>query len=292
MERTVRGFLPVNKPPGITSYQVIREIKRYFRGRIGHGGTLDPFAGGLLIVLLNEATKLAPFILDSEKEYTGTIRLGVKTDTFDITGQTTEQREVPVFSVDGLQSAAGKFVGSIEQRPPSFAALKHEGKKFYELAREGKDVPVRLRQGVIRELEITGYAAPEVGFRAVVGRGTYLRSLANDFGETLGCGGCLAALLRRRIGRASLDQAVGIPGSLDDMMTKVRPAEELVVHLPRIVTDQVLDLVQGKGVVNQDGLADGQFVRIVDAAGRFLAIGIAGGKVIKPKRIIFADAVE
>ncbi len=286
----LRGFIPVNKPPDITSFQVIREIKRFYRGKIGHAGTLDPFATGLLIVLVGDATKLAPFVLDLEKEYSGTIQLGQKTDSYDVTGKVLEQSAVPGLTLNDLRSAAAHFVGSIEQRPPSFAALKHEGRKFYELAREGKHVPVRSRRIVIHTFEVTQYREPYVDFRAVVGRGTYLRSLANDFGVLLRCGAILSKLIRTRIGRITLDPGLSkLPSDLDTMTRMLRQPVELVGHLPAVSTDRLSDLRQGKSIPDDHGFAERTLVSLSNPDATFLAIGVAENGIIKPKRIIYVD---
>lgn len=286
----LRGFIPINKPPGITSFQVIREIKRFHRGKIGHAGTLDPFAAGLLIVLIGDATKLAPFVLDLEKEYSGTIQLGLKTDTYDVTGKVLERNAVPDLSLEAVRAAAVRFLGTIEQRPPPFAALKHQGRKFYELARAGKEVPVRPRPVIIHEFEIVQYRLPNVDFRAVVGRGTYLRSLASDFGNLLGCGATLSKLNRTRIGRITLDPALSrLPSDLETMTGMLRQPFELVDHLPAVSTDRLSELSQGKSISDDHGFPEQTLVSLSNADGTFLAIGVVARGMIRPKRIIHAD---
>ncbi len=282
------GFLIINKPAGITSFQVIRNIKSFFPEKVGHAGTLDPFATGLLIILFNASTKLMPFILDWEKEYTGTIRLGIRTDTYDITGKIIETRSLAKTDFKLLKDIARDFCGEILQIPPPFSALKYRGRKFYELSRAGEKVPERRRKVRVHSFIITGYDPPDLNFRAVVGKGTYLRSIADDFGQRLGTGACLLTLRRVRIGSFCLDEAIEAPANLGEFKKKLRPTSELIRDLPRIVTEECDLLLKGKRILNSRCFSSGQLVALTDDTGSFLAIGVVDGEWIKPKRIITA----
>lgn len=181
---------------------------------------------------------------------------------------------------------ARSFTGTIEQVPPSFAALKHKGKKFYELAREGKEVPERPRKVLVKSFEIIEYKPPEINFRAIVGRGVYLRSLANDFGQKLDCGGCLSSLARIRIGSFRLSEAIDPPQSLEVLVKGLRPAAELITHLPKIANFDIERVRKGQDFPNTEKLADTMVVQLLDDQDSFLAIGQVAGEKIRPRRII------
>ena len=182
------AVLIVDKPAGITSAEVVRQIKARVRpARVGHLGTLDPFATGLLPILIGEATKLAPFLQDGEKEYEGVIRLGIETDTLDRTGTETQTAEVPALSAEKLAEAAARFTGKIVQQPPIFSAIKRDGVPLYKLARRGGEVePPPPREVEISRLHLDAIDATSIHFVATCSTGTYMRSLARDIGVALG----------------------------------------------------------------------------------------------------------
>ncbi len=190
----------VDKPVGFSSFQMVRLLRKKY-DKVGHAGTLDPLASGLLIILLNDATKEFRRFESCDKEYSGEIMLGIATDTYDITGRViarSNRNARP--STEDLQKAADSFVGEIDQRPPGFSALKIHGKRCYALSRQGKQICPAPRRVLVKELAITGSSEDTVRFRTIVGKGVYVRSLANDFGERLGCGATLISLRRMRIG--------------------------------------------------------------------------------------------
>lgn len=178
--------------------------------KIGHAGTLDPLATGLLIICTGKFTKKINEFMAQEKEYTGTIMLGAVTPTFDLESQPEQQKDISFLTDEMIYAATILFKGDIEQLPPKFSAIKKDGVALYELARRGEEVELKARKINIREFEITKIDLPAVHFRVVCSTGTYIRSLANDFGEKLGCGGYLGSLCRTRIGDFSLDQALDI----------------------------------------------------------------------------------
>lgn len=195
------GILLVDKGAGETSFDVVRKIKGALGiKKVGHAGTLDPFATGLLIILVGQGTKLAPYLMTGRKTYLGTMRLGVETDTQDPTGQRISASPVPDFSLEEVQAAASGFVGEIEQVPPAFSAVRYQGKRAYALARKGIGMKLQKRKVRIYGLDILEAELPEVTFQVVCSRGTYVRTLAADLGKRMGAGAHLKAL--RRLGSA------------------------------------------------------------------------------------------
>jgi len=208
----IDGILLINKQAGITSYDVIRKLKRILpQGqKIGHGGTLDPFATGLLIILLGEYTRKMVEILEMEKEYVVKAQFGYATDTQDITGKKikgiSDLRAVKQAEVEKLIKE--NFIGEISQTPPQFSAKKIKGKKAYELAREGKEVKLQPKVVTVKSFEIIGYDWPFVTFKIVCSSGTYVRTLVNDLGLLLGTFATAVKLERTRIGEYTLENAI------------------------------------------------------------------------------------
>lgn len=202
------SLLLVDKPAGFSSFQIVRLMQKS-SGKVGHAGTLDPFASGLLILLLNRATRQFDTIQKLEKEYTGEILLGLTTDTYDITGLQQESGKEPVVDLHlkSLNQIAGRFVGDVQQIPPRYSALKRGGRKLYELSRRNEFTPVEPRRVSIKSFRIEQVDPPILTFRATVGRGVYIRSLVHDFGSAVGCGACLLTLRRTRIGNHKVSEA-------------------------------------------------------------------------------------
>lgn len=213
----MNGVLLVDKPAGITSAEAVRQIKSRVRpARVGHLGTLDPFATGLLPILINEATKLAPFLQDGEKEYEGAIRLGVETDTLDRTGAEIQTAEVPPLTSTTLADAASRFTGRVVQQPPIFSAIKRDGVPLYRLARRGVEVePPPPREVEISRLTLDAMDATSIHFVAACSTGTYMRSLARDIGIALGTVAHLAELRRLRNGSFTLAAARPLAATLE-----------------------------------------------------------------------------
>jgi tRNA pseudouridine55 synthase len=203
--------LLINKPIQWTSFDVIRKARHLIRIRkIGHAGTLDPLATGLLIVCTGKFTKKINEYMAQEKEYTGTFTLGATTVTYDLESTPENFKLVEHITETEIKSATERFIGDIEQFPPAHSAIKVDGKRLYELARQGVEVKLEPRKVTIKEFEITGIEMPVVHFRVVCSTGTYIRSLAKDFGEAVGCGAYLSSLCRTRIGEYSLKDAMTI----------------------------------------------------------------------------------
>jgi len=194
-----------------TSFDVIRKLRGLIKiKKIGHAGTLDPLATGLLIVCTGKFTKKIIEYMSQEKEYTGTFTLGASTPTYDLESEPQNLKEVGDISIDMLKEITKHFTGVISQVPPIHSAIKQAGKPVYILARKGIDVKLEPRKITVYQFEITKVALPIVSFRVVCTTGTYIRSLANDFGAALGCGAYLSSLCRTRIGEFTLDQAIQI----------------------------------------------------------------------------------
>jgi len=200
-------ILLVDKPVGFSSFQIVRILKKRYE-KVGHAGTLDPFASGLLIILIGRATKKFSEMQVFEKTYSGEMMLGIVTDTYDISGKKTRKSCKPEnFALENLNEIASKFTGEIEQIPPKFSALKLGGKKLYELSRKGAKVSPRSRKVFVKSFRIAEINEQILKFDVVVGKGVYIRSLANDFGNTLDCGATLISLRRTRIGEYDVSQA-------------------------------------------------------------------------------------
>ena len=203
--------LLINKPLRWTSFDAVRKIRNLTRTKkVGHAGTLDPLATGLLIVCTGKFTKKINEYMAQEKEYTGTITLGAVTPTFDLESEPQDFKPVDQLTEEDLRNATAPFTGSILQVPPIHSAIKKEGKRVYELARRGEDVKLEPRPVTITEFQLTKIELPVVHFKVVCSTGTYIRSLANDFGVQLGCGAYLSSLCRTRIGNFKLTDAMTI----------------------------------------------------------------------------------
>jgi tRNA pseudouridine55 synthase len=210
----------INKPLHWTSFDVVRKLRSLIQiKKIGHAGTLDPLATGLLIVCTGKFTKKINEYMAQEKEYTGSITLGAVTPSYDLESEPEQQKDISFVTTGMLQEATQKFVGDIQQLPPMFSAIKKDGVALYELARRGKEVELKPRSINIRSFEITNVELPVVYFKVICSTGTYIRSLANDYGAALGCGGYLSSLCRTRIGDFTNEDAVGM-GEFEEMLKR------------------------------------------------------------------------
>src|SRR5438132_1897810 len=217
------GIVIVDKPSGPTSFDVVRRVRGLFKTkRAGHTGTLDPTATGVLPICIGEATKVASFVSDGEKEYDSTVRLGETTDTQDAAGRTLQTRPWDGVTEAAAREALQGFVGLIEQTPPMYSARKVDGKRLYELAREGQEVEREARQVHVEEARLTFFRPPDAGIFVRCSKGTYLRTLAHDLGQKLGCGAHLRALKRVRVGPSGMEDSVG----LDTLMAAAKEGRE------------------------------------------------------------------
>jgi len=212
MGQAADGILLTDKGPGETSYGVVKKVKTLFRGnnpvKVGHAGTLDPFATGLLIILLGQGTKLSQFIMSGEKVYVATVELGVETDTLDPTGKVLRTSRVPELGPEFIRERAERFVGKILQVPPAYSAIRYKGTRAYKLARSGQDIDLKAREVVVHSLHILAIDLPQITMRIRCSSGTYIRSLAADFGRDLGPGGHLRSLRRLKSGPFDVEDAL------------------------------------------------------------------------------------
>jgi len=275
------GILAVDKPEGLSSAAVVARVKYLSGGaKVGHAGTLDPFASGVLVCCLNRATKLARFLLQGNKHYLALLELGIETDTQDATGQVTERRPLPPLSRVQIDRACAPFRGQLLQQPPVFSALKHRGRPLYEWARKGRPVAKPPRPVTISRLTVTEVNLPHVSIEVHCSAGTYIRTLAADIGRTLGCGAHLKALRRTRSAGFDIDQSVTL-AQLEAMAADrefdavlVRPADALI-KMPERVADQHLaaKIAHGKPLTRFDaGDWPHGFVKIVDRRRALLAV--------------------
>jgi tRNA pseudouridine55 synthase len=289
---SISGILNVNKPAGMTSHDVVvrvRQILRRYsptgagRSRVGHAGTLDPLATGVLLVCVGQATRLAEYLMRNIKTYRSRLQLGITTDTHDAEGEVVTRVPTQVTG-DEVRAAMAEFVGQIDQVPPMYSALKRQGTPLYRLARQGIEVERAPRRVQIRELLLEDWSptgsdpGPQLTIRIVCSSGTYIRALARDLGQRLGCGAHVVALERLACGSFTLEEAIGLEalapavaeGRLDEVM---HPPDTAVSDWPRLILNEeaARRITHGQPVA---GLAtgEGEWARVYSLKGEFLAI--------------------
>jgi tRNA pseudouridine55 synthase len=295
--REVHGILLLDKPERITSNHALQLVKRLFNAKkAGHTGSLDPLASGLLPICFGEATKLCAFLLDADKEYTVTCRLGMRTTTGDAEGEVVEQQPVPALTRARIEEALSKFRGEISQVPPMYSALKHQGRRLYDLAREGIEVSRKPRQVAIHALTLQSFDADSMMLTVRCSKGTYIRTLAEDIAQALGICGHVSALRRLALGPygstlpmrtlAALQQHPSGDQTLDGLLL---PADSAVDHWPavRLGTDAAWYFTRGQAVVVPAAPHRG-WVRVY-APERFLGLGeVLDDGRITPRRLLNA----
>lgn len=237
--RNVHGILLLDKRLGVSSNKALQEVRRLFNAnKAGHTGALDPLASGLLPLCFGEATKVSGMMLDDDKRYQVTVQLGVMTDTGDAEGVVIDTQPVPILAVADIQAALQKFTGTIEQVPPMYSALKHQGKKLYELAREGKTVERKARHIRIDELVLLDFNHDRLALEVACSKGTYIRSLAEDLGHALGCCATVAALRRLQAGQFHIAQAKTIAelAAMDEatLFASLLPVDQPLAAIPAV----------------------------------------------------------
>jgi tRNA pseudouridine55 synthase len=295
---TGAGVLVVDKTAGVTSFDAVALVrKRLGLKRVGHAGTLDPEATGVLPILLGEATKLMAYLADQDKTYVATLRLGVTTDTGDVGGRVLSTAAVPEIDRAEVEAACRPFIGRIKQVPPMFSAVHHEGRRLYELAREGIEVVREPREVVIHSIAVEDVAGESVRLRVVCGKGTYVRVLAADVGQALGCGAAVARLVRTRVGPFALADAVTWPELAEApaaaLWARVQPADAALAGWAAVRLDAraASQFEHGQPVaIAPPGAAAGALVRVHTADGRLLGVGeVMGGARTRPVRMLHAD---
>ena len=293
-------MLPVDKGTGVTSFQVVAHLRRLLRApKMGHGGTLDPGATGVLPILIGEATKLTPYLVDLDKEYLATVRLGIVTDTQDLWGTTLETRPVPALQRSDVERALGSFVGTIRQVPPMYSALHHEGQRLYELARKGLEVERSPREVMVHAIALESMALPDLVIRVRCGKGFYVRTLAADLGAALGPGGSLASLQRTRVGPYHLEAAVPwetVRETRDGglLWPQLLPPDSALIGMSELhlAETPARAFLHGQAVAVPGAAepGEGALLRVYGPHGAFLGIGSRRGTSVKPDRLLHADS--
>jgi tRNA pseudouridine55 synthase len=269
----------VDKPRGRTSHDVVARVRRVLSGaRVGHAGTLDPDATGVLVLCVGKATKISSFLMEGAKEYRGTGRLGITTDTQDATGTVVSERPVRVTEED-LRAACAAFAGEVEQLPPMFSAVKVDGQRLYRLARKGVEVERASRRVTVHELSVLDVSLPDFRFLLRCSKGTYVRTIVHDVGERLGCGAHLTGLARTRQGIFELERALpwetllGADGPEAVLRVAVTPHEALS-FLPAVaMPPSVAPRRQGELLPLPPDAPAGDLVRLLDARGAVQGVG-------------------
>jgi tRNA pseudouridine55 synthase len=301
------GVLIIRKPAGPTSHDIVNEVRYIFaQKKVGHAGTLDPMATGVLIVCLGKATRIVDYLMGLPKEYRARMILGRTTDTQDSTGNIISERDSSQITREMLEQAASRFIGEIEQVPPMTSAIKHKGKPLYKFAREGKSVERAPRKVTVWSIQVTDFVRPamvdaqhlvEAELVVRCSSGTYIRTLCADIGEVLGCGAHMSALERTKIGHFSIEQAVTtddlkdakVVGRLENLLMSI---EEVLVDMPAAVVsrEDVDKLLHGRTVRAITDAKNDAIVRALAPNGKLLAIGSVSQKnsetLIKPRKVL------
>jgi tRNA pseudouridine55 synthase len=233
------GVLVADKPAGPTSQDIVAQVRRFLKTKVGHTGTLDPLATGVLPLVVGRATRLAQFFQASDKEYEAEVRLGQTTDTFDREGKILQEQPVPEISILQAHQVLSRFTGEIQQLPPMFSAVKVRGEKLYNLARQNRTVERPVRTISIFSLELLEQTSHSWRLRVHCSSGTYIRTLAHEIGQVLGCGACLYNLRRTRSGSFDLSKALPIEKMRERWKEVLYPMEQLLPELSRVELDEV-----------------------------------------------------
>ena len=292
LRRRVDGVLLLDKPVGLSSNAALQQAKRRFRAeKAGHTGTLDPLASGLLPICFGEATKFAHMLLDADKTYAATVRLGTTTTTGDAEGEVLQTRDVAITRQD-IEAVLSRFIGRTTQVPPRYAALKYQGRNYYEYAREGIEIPRPGREVFVQSMTIDSWMSPDLCVTIRCGKGTYVRVLAEDIGLALGCGAHLAALRRTETGGLRLDASCTLEvlaaSSEEECDALLLPPDALVAPLPRIDLEghEAMRFAQGQAIARAN-LPDATYR--VYADGGFAGIASASEGLVRPRRLTASE---
>jgi tRNA pseudouridine55 synthase len=297
----MEGVININKPSGMTSHDVVLHVRRILREkRIGHTGTLDPLATGVLVLCIGKATRIAQYLEAGEKEYTAVMRLGITTDTLDADGRVLETRTCPAPARELILRLMQQFIGTIMQRPPAFSAVKISGVPSYKLARQGKTEPNKPRAVKIHAIELTAYEHPFVSVTVRCSKGVYIRSLCADLGDALGTGAHLTKLQRTRSGLFNVADAVTLEelssmveagreaqaiATIDDALADVPPILLAEAESERVTHGSRVSCPDESGTDGKNGL-----VRLHDPLGRLLALARLEGGIIRPELVFSAGS--
>ena len=282
------GIINIFKEKGFTSHDVVAKMRGILKQKkIGHSGTLDPDAIGVLPVLLGNATVLSDMLTDKSKEYEAVLLLGISTDTQDSSGEVLKERDISNLNEDEVKEVINSFLGEYMQLPPMYSALKVGGKKLVDLAREGKEVKREPRKVNIFDIDIIDIDLPRVRFKAKVSKGTYIRTLCHDIGEKLSVGGCMESLIRKRVDRFDIDGAISLTqleSERDNIDKRIMSVEEYFSFLPKINTSPDFDkyLHNGNKLKFEDKFGSSELYRVYDSKDVFIAIYQKDAKELKP----------
>jgi len=284
------GILNISKEAGYTSFDVVAVVRGiYHQKKVGHTGTLDPMATGVLPVALGKGTKVCGMITDWDKEYIAELLLGRVTDTLDVTGSTEGGDPVKAMelSCEQIEKAVMRYLGDIDQIPPMYSALKMDGQRLYDIARSGKTVERKPRRVSIKRIEILSVELPVVRFRVLCSKGTYIRSLCDDIGRDLGCGGCMKSLVRSCVGPFDLESAHSLDelrkladeGRRDELISLISPVDTVFADHPQVTVSNEADrlLLNGNKLTKDDmvsfrGADEKQMFRVYRQDGEFAAV--------------------
>jgi tRNA pseudouridine55 synthase len=286
----VLGILLIDKPYGITSHDVVNDVRRRFgTRRVGHAGTLDPLATGVLVVAVGPATRFLQYLPLEPKEYVATITFGQSSDTYDIEGKLSDPREVPADLRGSLQRVSPEFRGLIQQIPPLHSAIKVNGKAMYKYARSGQEVHREPRTVHIGSLDFEAFESNNVVCRVICSGGTYIRSLANDLGERLGCGAYLSALAREKVGRFERSDCVPLAEIATEQLL---PLREALAPMPMIPLDKskVREVREGRQVQIETSLEE-SLVGLLDSNGSVFSVARLTDDVLQPECVIPEEAI-
>jgi tRNA pseudouridine55 synthase len=280
----ISGLLVIDKPSGPTSHDIVAQARRLLGAKVGHTGTLDPLATGVLPLLVGRATRLAQFLMADEKEYEAIIELGATTDTYDSAGRVIDRRSVPQLQRADVQAALKSFVGTVRQKAPAYSALKVGGRKLYELARRGEEVSPPERIVQFHRIDLLDHQGSTLKLAILCSSGAYIRSLAHDLGQRVGCGAFLAGLRRTRVGRFDIAMAIRLADMESSWRDKLIPVEEALPDMPRLELNLEAANRVRHGASFAAAAGPGVF-QLIDR-GSLIAIGRADGDRVHPEIVL------
>lgn len=281
----------LNKPRGFTSQDAVTKVKKILKvKKAGHAGALDPMATGLLLVCLNEATKITPFLMELEKEYVFKARFGIATDTYDAEGKIIKVVEDFELQRDRVEAVLKKYTGHIQQMPPMYSAVKFEGQPLHKLARKGVEVERKPKNVYIHSIQILDFDPPFVTFKVLCSKGTYVRSLCHDIGQDLGFGAHIVELVRTKIGKFKVEESVTLDSiGQENQASAFLTIDEALYFLNSVTLQDTLinRFLNGGSVKVLAGIVPAGWVKVKDKTGKIIGIGFSNGIIVKPERIIW-----
>ncbi|MEO0291254.1 MAG: tRNA pseudouridine(55) synthase TruB [candidate division WOR-3 bacterium] len=291
MSEKINGFLNIKKPRGWTTYDCVRHVKKTLNvEKVGHAGNLDPHATGVVVIGIGKATKLLPYVMELEKVYIADVKLGILTDTWDITGEVIQRKEIPEVSKEKLEKIIKEFEGEIEQVPPPYSAVRKGGKRLYELARQGILVTPKSKKVFIKQINLLDIRKNGFTMRVTCSKGTYIRALAKDIAEKLGTLGVIENLLRERVGHFYIKESID-PNN--DLIQNLKPLEYGVLHFGEVSlkNEAVSNFEKGVPVPFSSfirfsaNLKRFSFVRVYDENKNFIGIGQIDVDFLNPRKV-------